>query len=95
MKFQFGTKTMLLATATIAITCAGVLAYRPIWSPYFINLDLWTIFAWAAPLNVPLIFLGFVLGRKKLSAQMVVAFAIAEAAAIGILYLVLRHMSGQ
>jgi hypothetical protein len=83
-------KTILLATATVAITCAGVLGYRQITSAVFTAaFRIEYMLAFAAPLYVPMIFGAFVLGCKKLSVPIVIAFAFAEATAIGILYLTL------
>jgi hypothetical protein len=88
---RFSVKTILLVTAAVAITCAGVIGYRSIWSPYFTAGYMpWNVFRYTAPLYVPIAFAAFALGRKKLSVPMIIAFAIAQAMALAVLYLVLQ-----
>ena len=94
MKPQFSVKAILLLTAAVAITCAGVLGYRQIaYASFTTFFRISYILAFAAPLYVPVVFAAFALGSKKLSVPMVIAFAFAEAVALWILYLVSEALS--
>ena len=94
MKPQFSVKAILLLTAAVAIACAGVLGYRHItYGAFTVFFQISYMLAFAAPLYVPIIFAAFALGCKKLSVPIVIAFAFAEAVALGILYLVFDAIS--
>ena len=91
MKPQFSINAILLTTAAVAVTCAGVIGYRSIWSPYFtVGYAPWTVFRYTTPLYVPIAFAAFALGRKKLSVPLIIAFAVAQAVTLAILYLALQ-----
>ncbi len=88
---QFSIKTILLATAAVAITFAGVSGYISLWSPFFTAGYLpWNVFKCFTPLYVPIVFAAFALGRKKLSVAMIIAFAVAQAVSLAILYFELQ-----
>jgi hypothetical protein len=98
MKFQFGIKSILLATAVIAIACSGMLGVRAFAgsataseSPY---KEMLVVLVCGAPLWVPFAFVAFAVGRKRLSVMMVVAFAYLESVAYGIAYGVLYFVRG-
>ncbi len=97
-QFQFGTKSILLATAVVAITCGGVIATGRIWRPGGLSPipydRILLMFLANAPIWTPVVFVAFALGRKKLTVPMTIAFALMEAAAIGILYGILLYRSG-
>ena len=94
MKRQFSVKAILLLTAAVAITCAGVLGYRQIaYGSFTAFFRIPYMLAFAAPLYMPVVFAAFALGCKKLSVPMVVAFALTEAFAIGVLYAVLESLA--
>src|SRR5437870_1699972 len=91
---QYSVKTILLATAAVAITCVGLLGYRQICYGTFTEFfQITEMLRFGAPLYVPVVFAAFALGRKKLSVSMVIAFAFAEAVAIGILSLLFESLS--
>jgi len=91
---RFSIKEVLLTTATVAITCAGVIGYRQITYPAFTTFfQISYMLGFAAPLYVPVVFAGFALGCKKVSVPIVIGFAFAEAVAIGILYSFVKSLS--
>jgi hypothetical protein len=76
---RFSTSTLLLSVAVAAVSFGGSVAAwgRKIQARYFfvgVGLD--------APLWLPITFVAFAVGRKALTVRMVVAFAVAEAAAV-------------
>jgi hypothetical protein len=83
MKPQFQTKTILLFTAVVAILCGGVLADAHLtWKE--LDWQRTAVFALvASPTWLPLAFLAFAIGRRRLSVEMVLLLAIGEAAALG------------
>jgi hypothetical protein len=91
MKFQFGTSTLLLATAVIAITCGGVgtwvllLRQRSLAStlPWDLIIAVNRVYL---PLWVPVLFVAYAIGRKALTVPMVITFAVAETISLGIMY---------
>jgi hypothetical protein len=94
MKFQFGTRTMLLATATIAIALGGILGWEQIIGlPSADRRLLWTveIVPFAAPIWLPIAFGAFAIGRKAITVRMVVALAIAQAVGVGVAYLIQKY----
>jgi hypothetical protein len=94
MKPQFSVKTILLLTAAVAITCAGVIGYRQISGGAFTRAFMIRYqLAFAGPLYVPAIFAAFALGCKKLSVPIVIAFAFTEAVAVGVLYFLFEALS--
>lgn len=91
MKFQFGTQTILLAIAVIAIACGGagkwimLLRQRSLAStlPWDLILAINLVYL---PLWVPVLFVAYAIGRKALTVPMVIIFAVAEAISLGIMY---------
>jgi hypothetical protein len=85
MKFQFGTSTLLLATAFSAISVSGLAAVHKWLQPSRLDIgvgELSTLAA-GAPLWTPIAFVAYALGKNRLTVKSVVVFAVAEAAAIG------------
>ena len=88
MRFQFSTRQILLATAFIAITCGGIVAYRKITGPFVREaalpwLVLGTHVALTSPLWVPGLFVAYgIAGRRALSTRVVVIFALVEVGAV-------------
>jgi hypothetical protein len=85
MKPQFGTSALLLATAFAAICASGMLPYWRESTPHD-----WAYLGWLLPLMTPILFpflfLAYALGRRALTAKIVLAFAISEAAAVGVFW---------
>ena len=85
---RYSVKTILLLTAAVAVTCAGVIGYNRISGSAFTRAFMIRYqLVFAGPLYVPVIFAAFALGCKKVSAPIVIAFALTEAIAVGTLYL--------
>jgi hypothetical protein len=83
---QFTTKTLLLITAVAAITCGGIFGFNAI-LPERIPLGIFVMELLAVvPLWWPYAFIGFAIGRKRLSVAMVITFAVTEAIALAITY---------
>ena len=85
MQSQLGTKTLLLAVAAIAITLAAwvMLAHRL--EPMQWNLfHEWIFVAAMMPYWWPLVFLAYVIGRRRLTVPAVVLLAIGEFVAVAI-----------
>jgi hypothetical protein len=94
MKFQFGTKTILLVTAIVAIACGGMLGWEQIVGLPAANRGLiWTveIIPFAAPIWIPIAFVAFAIGRKALTVRMVVALAITQSVGVGVAYLIQKY----
>jgi hypothetical protein len=85
MRFQFGTSTLLLATAFIAISMSGVAAVNRLLQPSLENMGVGELstLAIGAPLWTPITFAAYALGKNRLTAKSVGLFAVTEAAAIG------------
>ena len=89
MKLQFSTSTLLSAVAFAGITLGG---YVAVWR-YVISLDstaprqtafnLGATFFAVSPYWMPLLFASYALGRRKLTAALIVVFALFEVAAFG------------
>jgi hypothetical protein len=81
MKFQFSTSTLLLATSFVAICICGlVIRIRALsnWVGLLVFLTaLDNAYFWA-----PLVFAAYSIGRRKLTWQIVVSFAIVESALV-------------
>ena len=100
MKFQFGTKAVLLATAFIAITCGGWIGVLKmivggsggfygdsalqLIPGVLVGMGIYCGFWW------PLVFLGYVVGRWAFNTRIVIVFAVSEAAAVGLSYWVMN-----
>jgi hypothetical protein len=91
MRFQFGTSTLLLAVAVVAITCFGIEEWYRVPSQTMLgfNVTLKILFC-DAPFWIPQIFLAYGIGRKCLTKWMVIAYALAITAAVGYLHWVFR-----
>jgi hypothetical protein len=89
MRFQFSTSTLMLATTTAAITCAGLFSLMKLDGRSDESLALLPGFiGFTAPLTVPAAFLGFAIGRKSLTVRTVIVFTVAEIAAVAVAYFV-------
>jgi hypothetical protein len=86
MKLQFRTATLLAFTAFVAIACGGYGGIRAI-AGGELTAYTWRTLAIFSPLWLPLVFAAYACGRRKLTALLLVAFAIGEAASLGIRYL--------
>jgi hypothetical protein len=85
MKFQFGTSTLLLTTAFIAICVGGILPFgRELSSGEWSYVG--RILLLMAPILSPCLFVAYAVGRRTLTAKIVLAFAISEAAAVGVFW---------
>jgi hypothetical protein len=83
-KFQFGTSTLLLAMAFSGIVIGGFL---PIWRA-FAPADKASVvpfYGVVSPIWVTSLFIGYALGRKTLTPKLLIAFAICEAIAVGVM----------
>ena len=83
MRFQYSTSTLLLVTAVVGIIVGSIagwvrmIAYDA--PPDFLA----KVFVAFVPVWLPLVFIAFIIGRKKLGVRMVIAFAAAELATFG------------
>jgi hypothetical protein len=85
MRFRFATSTLLLIVAAVAISCGGMIGWGKIEGQIaFGRILLFTLLV--SPLWLPFAFFAFAVGRRVLTARMVLVFAIAEGAAVGISY---------
>jgi len=85
MKVQYSTASLLRATAFVAISLGGVIVWRRGSGTYWETVLTFLVF-WG-PVWIPLVFVAYALGRRVLTTKTVVAFAVAEGAAIAALYL--------
>ena len=86
MRFQFSTSTLLLGMACIAIALGGGIAGWRIGVADDPNATIPHLFGavvFMSPWWVPIAFAAYVLGRGRLTARTVVAFAVVEAAGLG------------
>jgi len=84
---QFTTKTLLLITAVAAILCGGIVGFHAILPGPRMPLGIFVIESLAlVPLWLPYAFIGFAIGRKRLSVAMVMILALTEAIALAIAY---------
>jgi hypothetical protein len=87
MRFQFGTKAILLATAFVAIACSGLICLHRLTlyhsnSPWIaINYGLL-----GAPIWIPVVFASNAIGRRQITFGMLIGFALAEVAAFAAIY---------
>jgi drug/metabolite transporter (DMT)-like permease len=87
MRFQFGTSTLLLAVAVVAIACLGTEEWYRVPSQTILGftVTLQTLLC-DSLFWIPQIFLAFTIGRKTLTKWMVLVYALATATAIGYLH---------
>jgi hypothetical protein len=89
MKFQFGIKTILLATTVVAISCSAMIAFTKAVGygsfGWVYQVVLLTSVGW-----LPFAFAAFAIGRRALTARMVVAFASAETSAVGLAFVLTK-----
>ena len=88
MKLQFSTKSMLWATAFVAVTIAGI---GPLWQTLFGVVELrgvssvltylWNYAVFMLPIFLPLIFAAYAIGRRSITWQIVLSFAATEVVA--------------
>jgi hypothetical protein len=97
LRFQFGTSTLLLATAFAGICLTGMGAAIKVISPNGVSADLqewrWVIaeLCLAGPFYLPAIFIAYALGRRALTARAVLAFALLEAIVVACLKLLVDN----
>ena len=86
-RFQFGIRQILLAIALIAITCGAFAAYRNIWGPPALR---WPKVVWDFGVSAPFwalgLFIGYAIGRRTFTAQLVVIFALTQLVALFVLW---------
>src|SRR5262249_11926401 len=84
-KLQFRTSDLLAMTIFVAIVCGSYAALRAIggWS---ITGYTWRMLGIFSPFWLPLVFAAYASGRRKLTAPLLVAFAIGQAASVAICY---------
>jgi ABC-type nickel/cobalt efflux system permease component RcnA len=86
----------LLSPAFVGICLAGFVAtfkmldrngisWESDWQKWLMLIEIGLV---ATPLSVPVIFAAYALGRRTMNARIVLAFAIAEAGAVGCLKLI-------
>jgi hypothetical protein len=82
---KFSTTTLLLATAFVAITCAACIGWWKLvyhdlreGNPLLVSLLSLTVFA---PIWLPIAFLAYAIGRRRLFVWLVVVFAIVQGVA--------------
>jgi len=93
---QFSTSTLLLLTAIVAIACGGITAWHATMS-YGSKFPWGYWFAAAAthgPFWIPVVFIAFAIGRRKLTLLMVIYLAICEAASVGIAFVLIKLFDG-
>lgn len=88
MKLQFGTSAALLFTTCVAITCGGTIGWIRLAGENVDDGWLWYLIAVLSPFFVPAVFAAYAIGRRRLSASMVISFAIGQASVIAFAYLV-------
>jgi hypothetical protein len=86
MRFQFSTRSLLLTTAIVAIICAGFTAWARIFAGDLPFLSTELYLGITCPLWTPIAFLAYAIGRRTITARLVLAFTLAEAAAVGVCY---------
>jgi hypothetical protein len=81
--FQFSTRQILLATAFVAITCGGIVAYIKI---IYENEPVWRLISAQimifAPVWTPGLFVAYAIGRRMFTTRLVVIFALMESLAV-------------
>jgi hypothetical protein len=91
MRFQFGIKSILLATCIIAIACGGVASWIGL-TPAKISWGSALILAsYYAPMWLPVVFVAYAIGRRSLTVPIVIALAVTEAVSIGYIYWMKNH----
>jgi hypothetical protein len=93
MKFQFGTRALLLATAYVAVACGGWIGTLKMDAGYPSEAvrQVLGMIAIYCPFWLPFVFLGFAVGRRALTARAVTVFALSEAAAVGLTCFLVHH----
>ena len=92
--FDWSKGSMVAAVAAtiagLAIACGGGTAWSRLagLSPPLLSAVFF--FGLAFPLWTPVVFLAFAAGRGSLTPKLVLAFAVAEAAAVGVCYLMTK-----
>jgi hypothetical protein len=90
MNLQFTTSALLLAIAFLAISLVGFIAALDVITPtgeswpQYRQDWVWggTMLCWAGPVFIPVVFIAYATGRRRLSPRIVAAFAFTEAIAI-------------
>ena len=93
---KFSTSTLLLVTAVVAIACGGIVAWRATMeSGSYFTLGYWFAAAGThGPFWIPLVFIAFAIGRRKLTLLMVIYLAVCEAASVGISVVLIKIFEG-
>ena len=92
MKFQFTTASLLLATAFSAIWIGGITVFWNIAEERDVEVHFWTRGLMCySPIWVPLVFIAYVMGRRKFSVPVILSFAAVEATAIGAVIWLYHH----
>jgi hypothetical protein len=89
VKLQFSTRSLLLATAFVAIACGSFGGWWQIdgaKDPGSVHIYVYVL-GFMMPVWLPLVFIGYAIGRKRLSVPLVLIFAVAQALAVGLAYL--------
>jgi uncharacterized membrane protein len=87
MRFQFGVRSLLLVTAFVALTLAGLVTEGRVIS-FVIGYPGWRLnstfesLVIASPLWLPMLIAAYAIGRRSLSAKMLTFLIISECAAI-------------
>ena len=94
MKFQYSTRTILLATAFAACVCG---AYSVWW--LFIKImkaEDGIVFPiiFFIPFYLPAVFVGYAAGRRKLSIWLMLVFIVLQVTALGVAYFAMIKMNG-
>lgn len=86
---QFTTRTILLLTAFVAITTAGLIGLSGYAARNFPGTaSLWPVaFAlYGAPIWIPIAFAAHAIGRRRITVSAVAALAVAEAIPLAVIY---------
>jgi hypothetical protein len=94
MKLQFSTASLLLTVAFVSIWAGGSLTLlKEGW-----RTDVeWPFLAWLlldlSPAWIPFAFLGYMIGRRTITAKTLVLFAVTEIISIGVMLWIQGHLS--
>jgi hypothetical protein len=93
MKFQFGTREVLLGTAFVAITCGGWMGLLKMDNddPLELIPQMLAMLVVYGPLWLPFVFLAYSIGRWRFNTRMIIVFAVSEAATVGLAYWLAHH----
>jgi hypothetical protein len=93
MKIQFGTGSLLLATAFASIWAGGAIALlKEGWRTEVDGSFMIWLLLDLSPAWVPVAFLGYVIGRRNITVKFVLVFAATEIALIGAMIWIQHHV---